>query len=119
MPKKAKPAHPFDSKFILPPAIAYACYGLLLILSLLTQQGGSSGVNFMFLTFWGIVTFFVAVVTSLLGFIKQAKIRHYLFLINLSVALTIAFLSLSAAVIVQQGTKLQYQCHDYVRCIFN
>jgi hypothetical protein len=107
----------YQGIFLLGPSVAYGCYVLLLALSLLRQRTGEGSINFMFLTFWGIITFLIALVMSSLGLVHNKKLRQVLLIVNIAVSLALIILSLSVIVLVHKSNITEYACRDFVRCL--
>jgi hypothetical protein len=103
--------------FLICPAIAYGCYALLLGLALLKQRAGAGRINFMFLTFWGIMTFLVALVLSSFGLVHSKKSRRTLLIVNIAVSLSLVILSLLVMVLIHKSQITEYACQDFIRCL--
>ena len=116
---KLKKSDNYQEKFLILPAIAYTTYILVLVIALIKQQSGNSHIDFKFLTFWGILTYLTMVVISLFGFVRAAKPRIILLMINFGISVAVIGLSISVMVLVHRNPTAIYTCNDYIRCLLN
>jgi hypothetical protein len=107
----------YQRSFLIGPALAYSLYIVVLVLALVRQNTSSTNINFMFLTFWGIVTLGVVIVLGLLGLARNKKIRQQLLIANAAVSVVIIIVSIAMVVVFEKSNTAQYTCQDYVRCL--
>lgn len=107
----------YHGKYLVGPAIAYGSYILLTIVALIKQTAGNKGISFMFLCFWGVWVFLIAVLLSLAGFVHKKGLRYALIATNVVVSLVLIVLAFSAIFVIHKTQVSSYACEDYVRCL--
>lgn len=109
----------YNLMYLIFPAIAIGSYNLLLAAALLKQHSGVGDINFMFLSFWGLLIFLISLLLSLMGFIRRKELMIFMRVVNVAVSLVIIVLSLSIIFIINNPHPAHYSCNDFVRCVLD